>query len=237
MREGKRWLAVVVFAAAMAWMEAATVVYLRTLVGRLEPYQPNPLPLENSLAGTEIVREAATMVMLLAAAWLAGRTPGHRFGYWALAFGVWDILYYAFLAVIGPWPRSVWDWDVLFLIPLPWWGPVLAPTGIAALMVAGGTLVTQWGDAKRPVWPSRGAWALGVGGAFVALYVFMEDALRAASGGAAALAAVLPERFDWPWFLVALGLMAAPVLDALRQALRGAGAFPARDPEPRASQS
>ena len=59
--EGPRWLAVVLFAVSMAWMEAATVVYLRRLVGRIEPYQPDPLPLDPALGATELVREAATM--------------------------------------------------------------------------------------------------------------------------------------------------------------------------------
>ena len=25
------------------------------------------------------------------------------------------------------WPETVLDWDILFLLPLPWWGPVIAP--------------------------------------------------------------------------------------------------------------
>jgi len=42
----------------MAWMEAATVVYLRTLVDRLDPYQPLPLPFFGDLLrsrGIELV--------------------------------------------------------------------------------------------------------------------------------------------------------------------------------------
>ena len=34
------------------------------------------------------------MVMLLAAAYLAGRTWPERLAYWLAAFGVWDIFYY-----------------------------------------------------------------------------------------------------------------------------------------------
>ena len=217
--ERRRWLAVVLFAAAMAWMEAATVVYLRTLVGRLEPYQPEPLPIAGHLGAVEVAREAATLLMLGAAGWLAGRNARTRFAYFVLAFGVWDILYYVFLAVIGPWPRSVWDWDILFLIPLPWWGPVLAPASIAALMVIAGSLVSQLDTPERPVWPSRGAWALGWAGATVALYVFMADAMRAAGGGVRALQTVLPFAFDWRLFLVALTLMAAPVVELAVRAL------------------
>src|SRR5439155_26733401 len=107
------WWVIVLFGAAMAWLEAATVVYLRTLVGRLDPYQPQPLPLMGHLGAVEMAREAATLAMLLAAGWLAGDTRKSRFGYFLVAFGAWDVFYYVFLAVIGPWPRSVWDWDVL----------------------------------------------------------------------------------------------------------------------------
>src|SRR5687767_15625073 len=119
MNETKRWLVLILFALAMAWMEAATVIYARTLFGRLEPYQPNPLPFDARLAPVEVIREIATVLLLATGGWLAGRTPRSRLGYFLIAFGVWDIFYYVFLAAIGPWPRSVLDWDVLFLIPLP----------------------------------------------------------------------------------------------------------------------
>jgi hypothetical protein len=217
MRDRRRWATVALFAVAMAWMEAATVVYLRRLVGRLDPYQPHPLPLETSLAQAEVLREAATMVMLAAVGWLAGRNGRTRFAYWAVAFGLWDLFYYVFLAVIGPWPRSVWDWDVLFLIPLPWWGPVLAPAAIAALMAAGGTLVSQHDAPQRPVWPGRHSWRAAYTGATLALYVFMADAIAIASGGVEALSKLLPTSFNWPLFLVALTLMAVPILDLASQ--------------------
>ena len=82
---------------------------------------------------------------------MRGATGARGCAYSLIAFGVWDIFYYVFLAVIAGWPQSLLDWDVLFLIPLPWWGPVIAPVIIAALMVVGGTLVTQFGEAR--FWP------------------------------------------------------------------------------------
>ena len=121
------WWLVVLFAVAMAWLEAACVYYLRVMVDRLDPYQANPLPLHDAFGEVELVREAATLVMLFALGALAGRTWQTRLGYTAVAFGVWDIFYYVFLNVICDWPKSVFDWDILFLLPLPWWGPVLAP--------------------------------------------------------------------------------------------------------------
>jgi hypothetical protein len=217
MGQWRRWSLVVLFAVAMAWMEAATVYYLRTLVGRVEPYQPNPLPLVAGFQWIEMVREGATMLMLAAAGWLAGSTPRSRFGYWMIAFGVWDIFYYLFLAVIGPWPRSLWDWDILFLLPLPWWGPVAAPVSIALLMVLGGTLVSQYDRPERPVWPRRRSWALNATGIGLALFAFTNDALRASGSGPEAVRSVLPTTFNWPLFLVALTLIAAPIGDVGRQ--------------------
>jgi hypothetical protein len=60
-----------------------------------------------------------------------------------LAFGVWDIFYYVFLKVLTGWPHSLMDWDILFLLPLPWWGPVIAPVSIAVLMILWGTAASQ----------------------------------------------------------------------------------------------
>jgi hypothetical protein len=203
-----RWLLVVAFAVAMAWVEAACVFYLRSLVGRLDPYQLNPLPMGGVLGQVELVREAATMVMLLAVGVLAGRRWRAKTGYSLIAFGIWDIFYYGFLRLIYGWPRSPFDWDVLFLIPLPWWGPVLAPVCIALLMIAWGTLVTQ--SAREATFTS---WGLNAAGAALALYVFMTDALRAVPQGMDAARSVLPTQFNWPLFLVALALMGAPVAE------------------------
>ncbi len=74
------------------------------------------------------------MVMLVAVGWLAGRGRAERWAYGLFAFGMWDIGYYIWLKVLVNWPATLLDWDVLFLIPLRWWGPVLAPVLIAALI-------------------------------------------------------------------------------------------------------
>lgn len=210
--ERVRWAIVVVFAIAMAWVEAACVVYLRLLVGRIEPYQANPLPVSGALGNVELWREASTLIMLAALGLLAGRTWRRRAGYAAIAFGAWDVFYYVFLHLISGWPRTLLDWDILFLLPLPWWGPVLAPVSIALVMILWGTLATQSeNDATDVRWP----WALGWTGIALALTVFMSDAWRALPGGRDAVLQVLPTTFNWPLFWVALLLIAAPALHQL----------------------
>jgi hypothetical protein len=219
--EKKRWLLVVVFATAMAWMESATVAYLRTLVDRIEPYQINPLPIAPNLGEAELVREIATLIMLFAAGWLSGNTRHKRVGYTLIAFGVWDILYYVFLKIIVDWPYSIGDWDILFLLPLPWWGLVIAPASIAAMMVITGTLITQFKQSNQPIWPSRWAWRLNLIGAALALYVFMSDALRLLGDGIETIRSVLPSSFNWPLFILASILVAAPIGDMFKQIWKG----------------
>jgi hypothetical protein len=204
-----RWAMVMAFAIAMAWVEAASVFYIRTVVDRIEPYQANPLPIHGALGNVELWREAATLVMLATVGMLAGRTWRRRAGYAAIAFGAWDIFYYLFLRLISGWPSTLLDWDILFLLPLPWWGPVLAPVSIALLMIVWGTLATQCDEAASDArWP----WALGWVGIALALAIFMIDAWRALPGGRNAVLQVLPTTFNWPLFVVALLLMASPAL-------------------------
>lgn len=210
------------YALAMAWVESAVVFYLRSMVDRLQPYQPNPLPLASGLGLAEVVREAATLVMLLTVGWLAGRTWRSRFAYALLAFGVWDIAYYLWLIPLTAWPTSLADWDILFLIPLPWWGPVWAPTSIAALMIIFGVVVGRNDSPECPFWPGRKALCAAALGILLGLYVFMADAIRVvlSGGNAAQLRDLLPQWFNWPLFLVALGLMAAPVIEMVLRAAR-----------------
>jgi hypothetical protein len=212
--ERSRWVIVMAFAIAMAWVEAASVFYIRVLVNRVEPYQANPLPIHGTLGNVELCREAATLIMLATLGLLAGRTWRKRAGYAALAFGAWDVFYYVFLRLISGWPNTLFDWDILFLLPLPWWGPVLAPASIALVMMLWGTLATQSTAGPRRVhWP----WALGWIGIVVALGIFMIDAWRALPYGRDAVLQVLPTTFNWSLFWVALTLIAMP---AFHQILR-----------------
>ena len=96
----------------------------------------------------EQTREAATIAILLAVGWLAGgagtRRAAHagmnlkrRAAYFFLAFGIWDIAYYAALWVLLRWPPSPRTLDVLFLIPFPWVAQVWIPVAISMVFIAG----------------------------------------------------------------------------------------------------
>jgi hypothetical protein len=151
--------------------------------------------------------------MLVAVAWLAGRTRRSRCGYFLIAFGLWDILYYGFMAAMSGWPRSLFDWDILFLLPLPWWGPVLAPVAVATVMVLAGILLCQAEHTEPPLRPRRWTWGMNLVGVVLLLYVFMADAISVLPEGIEAIRTVRPVWFNWPLFLLALLAAAVPFID------------------------
>ena len=137
-----RLIALVFFGIAFAYIESAVVVYLRAIF-----YQDGfnfPIADFHTLAGfgpyllTEIGREAATVVLMFTASYMLGRNLRRRFAYFLTIFAVWDIFYYVWLKVLIDWPASILDWDVLFLMPAIWAGPVLAPiiTSLTMLVIA-----------------------------------------------------------------------------------------------------
>ena len=128
---------VVVYAIAMAFVEAAVVVYLRQILAPGDPTVSTPTTGVSAIPVVEAFREAATIVMLLAVGVLAGGDTWERFLWFSCAFGIWDIFYYVWLRVLIGWPVSVFSWDVLFLIPVPWTAPVLAPVIISLGLVVG----------------------------------------------------------------------------------------------------
>jgi hypothetical protein len=196
-----------VYAAAMALLEAVVVVYLRGLI----EVSADQVSL-GAYVRMEVWREAATLAMLAAIGWLAAERAAQRPWYAAYAFGLWDLAYYAWLKVLIDWPAGLLDWDVLFLIPLPWWGPVLAPALVAALIcVAAAVAVLRLQRGGR-ILCTPWRIAVAVSGALGTLYAFMFDALAAWGAGLPAGTVARPSRFQWPLFLACLLAMAVPVL-------------------------
>ncbi|HOV98285.1 MAG TPA: hypothetical protein PK595_01795 [Bacteroidota bacterium] len=130
------------FAIGMAFVESAVVVYLRLLLyptGFFFPLQE----IQPDLLRVELVREFATILMLATVAWCAGDNLHNRIMFFFYEFGVWDIFYYIFLKITIAWPLSLFDWDLLFLIPLPWLGPVAAPVIVSLFFIGGSIYILQ----------------------------------------------------------------------------------------------
>lgn len=122
------------FSVAMGYLESAVVIYLR------EIYYPAgftfPInPLSGKIAVTEVFREIATILMLLSVGFIAGSNLRQRFAVFIFCFAVWDIFYYVFLKILIQWPESFFTWDILFLIPLTWTGPVITPLIVSGTMI------------------------------------------------------------------------------------------------------
>jgi hypothetical protein len=106
---------------------------------------------------------------------IAGMNRWQRFSYFLIGFGVWDIFYYVWLKVILNWPASLFDWDILFLIPIPWIGPVIAPVLVSLIMIGGGWLVLRKEAERGSFRASRTAIALSILGSVAVLLSFVLD--------------------------------------------------------------
>jgi hypothetical protein len=184
---------VALFGTAFGVVEGSVVVYLRAL------YYPGGfefplLPLEAQYIRVEVAREAATILMLVAFAMVSVRGRWERFAVFMISFGIWDIVYYAWLAIVLGWPASLIEWDVLFLIPLPWIGPVVAPVTVAMLMVWAGILLLARRAKGWIFLPGRAGWTLGGGATVLILWTFMSDT-------AATIGGALPAPFRYELFL------------------------------------
>lgn len=201
----------------MGYAEAAVVVYLRQI------YYPGgfAFPLNGSMLRpimlVESGREVATLVMLAVIAWLSGRNRLERFSWFLLVFGVWDISYYLGLKALLGWPPSLLTWDILFLIPIPWVAPVLAPVLVAGLMIALGLGYINLGRTGRVVRGNPVDWlALTIGPTAILLSFLSDYGLLVARHGltysplglhtapVADPAAHVPT--NYPWWLLLCGL-------------------------------
>jgi hypothetical protein len=167
-------IVVTIFAIAMGYLESAVVVYLR------EIYYPEgfafPLKMMNvHIAITEIFRELATLIMLGTVGYIAGRSMLEKFGFFIFAFGIWDIFYYVFLKLLIGWPASLFTWDILFLLPTTWVGPVLAPVINATSMVIFGGLIWFFQSKGQLVPVKMREWALLVSGSLVVIWAYIKD--------------------------------------------------------------
>jgi len=209
MRQLRITIWVLLFAVAFAFVEATVVIYLRDL------YYPEgfTLPLKlaaNQHIAVEVAREAATLAMLATVGILAGSTRWQRAGFFMLAFGVWDLFYYLWLKLVLDWPATLFDWDILFLIPLPWIGPVIAPVLISVLLIIAGLWIIRSEHRQGVFKPPKLAWALAGVATVVILISFMMDTN-------ATLRFQMPEPYRYELLVVGLILYVAGMVLAFRR--------------------
>jgi hypothetical protein len=212
-----RVIAIVVYAVAMAYVESAAVLYLRTIYGGVDPVGPrhspfDPLP---DFVAIEVGREAATLLMLGVVGYLAAGSVMGRIGAFAVAIGVWDVFYYVFLWVFAGWPRSPLAPDILFLIPLPWWGPVLSPVVLALVIVMAGigAMAREVGDGL-PALRRQDVLPILVGAA-LCLVAFMVNSIDALPAGIDSAFSVRGGPFPWPFYLLGVGVCGLGLVRAL----------------------
>jgi hypothetical protein len=204
-------LILLLFGVAFGYLEAAVVTYLRILHEparrHFHPDRPSgelfPLltleqvrasgPEQQKTLIVEIGREASTMLMLASVALAVASNARQWAAAFMIAFGVWDIVFYVCLKLLLGWPASLFTWDILFLIPVPWVGPVIAPVLVSVAMIVAG-IWCLWREAASV--PLRiGLWNV-VGvllGGLVIVLSFTLDYRNTLAGGT-------PHAFHWGVF-------------------------------------
>ena len=201
------WLTL--FGGAFGLLEAAVVVYLREL------YYPDGfrfpiVVIPDHILTVELLRELTTLLMLFAVAIVGGRDRLDRFFVFAFLFGVWDIVYYLGLWLLLGWPPSLLTWDVLFLIPVPWLGPVIYPVLVSVFLIAGFGVHERIRARGNTVCLTRAEWAVACAGAMTIIAAFCWNWGVVAEG-------TTPQSFPARSFAIGL---AAGVLPFARSGLR-----------------
>ena len=198
MTKYKNLIWVIIFSIAMAYFESAVVVYLRAMYGIKDLLRDTNMVVD-AYTFIEIGREAATLIMLFMVGLIAGNSWKMKISFAILAFAIWDILYYFWLYVFIQWPKSLFEWDILFLIPLPWWGPVITPILISFLLIVISYLIIIEKKFKITSFD----WTIYGLSVVIILYTFMEDSIRVILFSGGNLAEVRPTNFNWIVFLIA----------------------------------
>lgn len=166
-----------IFAVAMGFMESAVVIYLRKI------YYPEgfsfPMKfIDNDIAIVEIIREFSTIVMLIITGVIAGKTKAERFAWFLYSFAVWDIFYYVFLKLFIGWPATIIEWDILFLIPTVWSGPVVAPIICSLLMIILASIIVSHARKFPLLKIGNKVIVLLTGGSFIVIVSFLWDYVK-----------------------------------------------------------
>lgn len=204
----ERFAAVLIYSVAMGFLESAVVIYLReTTFGNSVQVFPMQL-IAPQLARVEIIREAATIIMLLAIGYLAGKNIFQKWMFFVFSFAIWDVFYYFFLAILTGWPNSFGNFDVLFLIPIVWLSPVAAPILISLLLTTASTMLIYISENAEGVKIDLAKFGIFSLGAAIDFYSFTEQSFRIMiSQGQKGLEGFSPVSFDWLSFWVGFIIM------------------------------
>lgn len=145
----------------------------------------------------ELGRELSTLVMLATMGIVAGKNRREMWAYFLVGFGVWDIFFYLWLKLLLDWPASIMTWDLLFLLPVPWVSPVLAPALVSTVMIVSGVIILRCESVNRPLRTTWADWMLFAGSGLIVVASFCWDYENIMNGG-------LPNPFNWPLFVVGL---------------------------------
>jgi hypothetical protein len=167
-------LIVTLFSIAMGMLESAVVIYLREILYP-EGFGFPLKPVQADLIGTELLREGATLIMLLGIGFLAGRNASERFAWFLYSFGIWDIFYYVFLWLLIGWPESLMTYDVLFLLPTTWIGPVITPVIISFTMILFALLILVRNRQQEGIKIPGISWGLLITGSVILILGFTWD--------------------------------------------------------------
>lgn len=189
------WL--LIWGMVFGYLEAAVVVYLR------EIYYPEgfafPLVIiQGRILMTELLREAATLIIMWATVSLAYQRLQSRFAAFFILFGIWDIFYYVFLKLLLDWPQSLDTWDILFLIPLPWVGPVWAPVLVSICFIFAGIAILVQNHQNHFLYFDKRFILLEILAALLIIISFLIP-------GLSRLEQTVPTHF--PWYLFWTGLL------------------------------
>ncbi len=209
----KRLAWVTIYAVAMGYVESAVVIYIRAMafsdLRRVFPL----VYLDPQIGMVELGREAATVVMLIAVGYLVGKNKAQKWLFFVYAFAIWDIVYYIVLKLAVGWPASIMSFDVLFLIPVIWIGPVLTPLLVSALLSIGSGILLVQSEKSDHIginWINLVVFIFGCG---MVLYSFTQETFQILySKGPQGLAGYAPKSFDWTAFLIGYLIMCYAVL-------------------------
>lgn len=217
------WLTV--FSVAMGFLESSVVVYLREIMYPAGFDFPLVFP-ATKIAVTEIIREAATIIMLAGVGVMNGRNFTERFAAFIYCFAVWDLFYYLFLKAILGWPASLLTWDILFLIPVSWTSPVICPVIVSLTMILL-ALIIFWFNETTVVILQMKEWLILIAGSVIIILSFIWDfsmfvlsrysfsALLSAGGGdilSRCGGVYIPHSFNWILFGVGETVILSSIL-------------------------